>query len=140
MVGLPIAGYFVLEAQNMNPWITIIFLMYVNLMLLAGFIRWLEEEMDIILITNERIISIEQLSFFNRTVSETELSQVQDVKHVSRGMLSNLLNFGNLEVQTAGEKIVFNMKDVANGEKCASEILNLCRDYKKGQNFDKVAP
>ncbi len=139
MIGLPIAGYFVFEAHTMNPWVTIIFLMYINLMLLVGFIRWLEEDMDIILVTNERIINIEQLSFFNRTVSETELSQVQDVKHVSRGVLSNLLNFGNLEVQTAGEKIVFDMKDVKNGEQCASQILDLCREYKREQNFNNAA-
>lgn len=143
MVGLPAVGYFFLEAQgtqtfdlteNAHRWITIIFLLYIDLMLLVGFIRWLEEDMDIILVTNERIISIEQLSFFNRTVSETELSQVQDVKHVARGMLSNLLNFGNLEVQTAAEKILFVMKDVGQGEHYASQILTLCREYKRGMN------
>ena len=104
-------------------------------MLLMGFIRWLEEDMDIILVTNERIISIEQLSFFNRTVSETELSQVQDVKHIAKGLLSNMLNFGDLAVQTAGEKNVFDMKDVSEGEKNASQILTLCREYKRGMSL-----
>lgn len=139
MVGLPAVGYFFLEmqrdgsidlTQDTHRWITIIFLMYLNLMLLVGFIRWLEEDMDIILVTNERIISIEQLSFLSRTVSETELSQVQDVKHVAHGLLSNLLNFGDLVVQTAGEKNVFEIRDVAGGENYASQILHLCREYK----------
>lgn len=143
MVGLPAVGYSILEAngaatfdltKNANQWITLIFLMYTNLMLLVGFILWLEEDMDIILVTNERIISIEQLSFFNRTVSETELSQVQDVKHVAKGLLSNLLNFGNLEVQTAAERVLFLMKNVTNSEERASQILNLCREYKRDMN------
>ncbi len=43
------------------------------------YVYWIDNELDFYIITNERIIAIEQLSFLNRTVRECSLDQVQEV-------------------------------------------------------------
>jgi hypothetical protein len=49
----------------------------VSLMMI--YIEWLNYEFDLLIITNHRIISIEEISFLNRTVSETNLNQIVEV-------------------------------------------------------------
>lgn len=137
--GIPFGGYLMLQfgsdflelTANAKRWATLIFLMYVELIMLITFIRWLEDELDIIIVTNERVISIDQVSFLHRTISETELSQIQDVKHVAKGLLANVLGFGSLEVQTAAQKIVFEIKDVEKPYEMARCIMDLCHAYKE---------
>lgn len=43
------------------------------------YINWVNYELDIFVITNNRIICVEQHSFLNRTVGETTLDKVQEV-------------------------------------------------------------
>ena len=43
------------------------------------FILWLDFYLDVWIVTNERIINIEQRGFFNRDISELKLTKVQDV-------------------------------------------------------------
>lgn len=153
-IGIPFSLYAWLEfgldflelTANAKRWLTLVFLLYMELILLITFIRWLEDEMDIIIVTNERIISIDQVSFLHRTISETELSQIQDVKHVAKGLLANVLGFGSLEVQTAAQKIMFIIEDVEKPYEMARCIMDLCHLYKSefadkhhGQN-DGQAP
>lgn len=54
----------------------IVFWMIFSLFL---YITWLNHELDLFVITNNRIIGVEQISFLNRTVSEANLGQVQEV-------------------------------------------------------------
>ena len=136
VAGIPFVSYFFLVEEvplspNQQHWLTLLFFLYLILILSITFIRWLEEEMDMIIVTNERIISIDQVTFMHRTISETELSQVQDVKHVAKGLLANLFGFGSLEIQTAAHKVVFVIKAVYNPFEMARGILDLCNTYKK---------
>ena len=133
--GLPLLGYLFLEfaidmGANARRITTLFFLIYLEIVTLMVYIRWLEEEMDIMIVTNERVISIDQVSFLHRTISETELSQVQDVKHEAKGLLANLLGFGSLEVQTAAEKITFRIQDVPKPYEMGRCIVDLCNQYK----------
>jgi hypothetical protein len=129
--GLQFRFDFLELTANAKRWITLIYFLYMDLALLLTLIRWIEEELDIVIVTNERIISIDQVSFLHRTISETELSQVQDVKHVAKGIMANVLGFGSLEVQTAAQKIMFMIKNVEKPYEMARSIIDLCNTYKK---------
>lgn len=48
------------------------------------YVYWVDNELDFYIVTNERIIGIEQLSFLNRTVRECSLEQVQEVNGFTR--------------------------------------------------------
>lgn len=57
------------------------------------YVYWVDNELDFFIVTNERIIGIEQLSFLNRTVRECSLDQVQEINGEARGLMENLLNY-----------------------------------------------
>lgn len=77
---------------------------YFLLIYLILFIIWMDYYLDMWIVTNERIIDIEHSGIFKREVSEFSLKNVQDVTIEIPGMIPSLLKYGNVIVQTAGEK------------------------------------
>lgn len=71
---------------------------------------------SVFIITNQRIIYVDQNGFFKRKIVETELSKIQDVASSTAGFFKMLLKFGDLVIRTAGaskgEEIV--VKDIPN--------------------------
>lgn len=71
------------------------------------FFAFMKYYLDAFVLTNERVIRIEQISAFSRTVSELRLERIQDVTIEQHGVLATLLHFGDIRVQTAGESEEF---------------------------------
>lgn len=57
--------------------------------------------LDILIVTNQRVIDVEQLGLFARDVTSAPLQNIEDVKVEIVGILPSLLDFGNLHIQTA---------------------------------------
>ena len=72
------------------------------LTLMVGFAIWTHYYLDMWIITDRRIILIDQIGFFNRNVSIFRLERLQDIEFYVRGIIPTLLNFGTLRAQTAG--------------------------------------
>jgi len=54
------------------------------------------------LITNERIISYDQLSWFNKSMKEANLGDVLFMSHEIKGVMNNMLNIGSIVIRTSG--------------------------------------
>lgn len=98
--------------------------------LLFIFINWVNNELDLFIITDKRIRGIEQLSFLNRTISECGLDEIEEVNAQTRGLLANLLNFGIITMHTASEKSDFSMEFAPDPLNNAGIILNVIQDNK----------
>jgi len=70
--------------------------------------------LDTWVITDHRVIDSEQHGFFNRTVAELNLKQIEDISTRVEGFFNTLLNFGDLEIQTAGTEPKFVFKEIPN--------------------------
>lgn len=71
-------------------------------MTMMGFTVWTHYYLDLWVITDRRIIVIDQQAFFNRKVSSFRLERLQDIKITIKGIIPTLLNFGTIRAQTAG--------------------------------------
>lgn len=109
---------------------------YMLFMALIVFIKWLNEELDLIIVTNERIISHDQHDLFHRQISETSISQIQDVRGVEKGVLGSLLSYGYLEIQTAGKDNGFEVRNVANPYDNSRKIMDLREHYLDKEKFE----
>lgn len=89
-------------------------------------IAWVEYWLDMWIITTERIIDIEQRSLFSREVSEFLLARVQDVTVEVPNLVATILRYGNIVVQTAGEKS-FTIREIPHLEQAKEIILEQCR-------------
>lgn len=71
------------------------------LSLMAGFMTWTHYYLDLWIITDRRIILVDQIHFFNRNVSIFRLERLQDIEFYVSGIIPTLLNFGTIKAQTA---------------------------------------
>lgn len=75
---------------------------YYLFLLTFMFGSWINFYYDIIFITNERIINVQQEGLLDRKTSELNLKQVQNVSADLDGFLQSFFNYGMLVVETAG--------------------------------------
>jgi uncharacterized membrane protein YdbT with pleckstrin-like domain len=69
----------------------------------GSFIAFTNYYLDVFVVTNERIMHIEQLGLFRRRIAELRLERIQDVTIEQFGFLATMLHFGTIRVQTAAE-------------------------------------
>jgi hypothetical protein len=67
---------------------------------------------DFFVLTTQRVVHIERVWPFSENFEETFLDNVEDIYEVRPGLPANLLNYGNLVLQTAGETVQVDMSRV----------------------------
>ena len=107
-------------------------LSYLSTALQYALIKWLNDDLDFLVVTNERVIDITQINFLNRDVSECTLDQIQDVQGEINGFLGTMLEYGTIQVHTANDTAIFDIDTVAQPLRSASMILEF---VKKGKAY-----
>lgn len=87
--------------------------------------------LDLWVITNDRLMDVEQKTLFARTISEVDLYQIQDASSEVHGIFPSIFNYGNILLQTAGPVPKFVFRNVPNPNKLREAILNLAAEDKK---------
>lgn len=111
-----------LDSPELKPVINFFLALYLAGLLVYIFIRWLDYYLDVWIITDQRIIDIEQKGLFNRQISEIAMDRVQNVTIEIPGFIPTMLKFGNIKIQTAGEG-EFTISQVPNFERAKEFIL-----------------
>ncbi len=88
------------------------------------FSAWTNYYLDVWTITNKRLTAVDQKGFFFRTTGSFRLERVQDIIVSVNGIVPTLLNYGTLEIQTAGEEKNFKAFGLPNPSRIKSLILN----------------
>jgi len=104
------------------------FYLYVWLFFFAAFVDYY---LDVWIVTDRRILNIEQKGLFNRTISEQKLHRIQDVTSELKGILPTLFNYGEVHIQTAGEQARFVFKEVNDPRQIAKKIMMMAEQSKK---------
>lgn len=103
------------------------------------FVMWIDFYYDVWIVTDQRIISIEQLGLFRREISELEHGKIQDVTTEIHGVIPTLLKFGQVYIQTAGERARFTFKQVENPMLIRKVIMALQKSALKNQKREEGA-
>jgi len=94
----------------------------VNWMILAYVFT--DHYLDLWVVTDRRIISIDQKSLFVRSIGSFRLERLQDLNIEIPGFLATMFNFGNIEAQTAsGSEEEFAVRGLPNPRKIKALIL-----------------
>lgn len=92
---------------------------------------FLDYYLDSWIVTTKRILNIEQTGLFGRTVSELRLYRIQDVTATVNGALKTILNYGEVEIQTAGEREHFVFEEIPDPNKVSKTILELSEEDRR---------
>ncbi|OGE84363.1 MAG: hypothetical protein A2846_01920 [Candidatus Doudnabacteria bacterium RIFCSPHIGHO2_01_FULL_49_9] len=94
--------------------------------LIAGlFTIWIVYYLNYQIITNNRIVDVDQKGLLFHATTEIHLAQIEDVTAEIKGLFGNLFNYGTVFVQTAGAKTMFEFDNVPDPKYIAKLILDL---------------
>jgi hypothetical protein len=95
------------------------------------FTEFVSYYLDLWIITNDRLIGIEQEALFARTVAELDLYKIQDITSEVKGIFPTIFNFGNVFIQTAAEEGRFHLKNVPDPHNLRRKIMDLAEEDRK---------
>jgi len=87
--------------------------------------------LDIWVVTNDRLIAVQQQGLFARTISEMDLWLVQDVTSEVKGISATLFGYGTLSLETAGKEERFHFANAADPPHVRQKILALAEADRK---------
>jgi uncharacterized membrane protein YdbT with pleckstrin-like domain len=106
--------------------ISIYWIMFLTFILLD----WINDELDIIIITDSRVIGIEQISALSRSVTECSLDRVQEVKAHTAGIFETIFKFGDVHIHTASETSNMIVNFAPDPIENSRRINNIIQEYR----------
>ena len=95
--------------------------------LLYEYLNWYH---DRFIITDKRVVNIDQKSLFKRRVSEIELERIQDISHEINGVMATSFNYGTVLISSAGgDKI--ELRDIPEPAEVQDIIYKLVKEATK---------
>jgi len=119
------------SSELLGPIVVLFTSIYYLYIWLFAFHSFVDYYLDVWIVTNERIINIEQKGLFARVVSEQRLFRIQDITSELKGFFSTLLDYGTVYIQTAGEQQRFIFKQVPAPYRVARKIGKIVEKNKK---------
>lgn len=86
-------------------------------------ILFIDYYLDLWVITNTRILDIEQKGLFNREVTECYISKIEDMTVEIKGVLPTFMNYGDLYLKTASEKGELVFRQISNPNAVKNIVL-----------------
>lgn len=80
------------------------------------------------ILTNQRIIIMEQANLFSRRLNETELDKIQNMVAEIKGPIKTILSFGDIKITTAGVDPIIFIKNVDDPYGVQQEIIKYSKN------------
>ncbi|MEA3463916.1 MAG: PH domain-containing protein [Patescibacteria group bacterium] len=119
-----------LQGQISCPIVILLGSAYYLFIWLFFFFSFIDYYLDVWLITDERIIDVQQRGFFSRIIAEQRLYRIQDVVSEAHGFFPTILKYGEVHIQTAGAKQRFLFHQIPNPDKVRNIIIRLAEKSK----------
>ncbi|MBU1178694.1 PH domain-containing protein [Patescibacteria group bacterium] len=102
----------------------LIFLVWLAVGIGYGLNQWIEWYLDLFILTDKRIIRIDQKGLFNRKVIEYSYDSVQGVTYEISGMLAMAFGYGDVKVQSSESTKEIAIKKVPNPKE-VQDLINM---------------
>ncbi len=96
-------------------------------------IDWINDELDIFIITDSRVIGIEQISALSRNVTECSLDRVQEVNAHTAWVLQTIFWFWDVHIHTASETSNMIVNYAPDPIENCRRINNIIQEYRNSQ-------
>lgn len=91
-------------------------------------------ELNVFMITNRRIIDIDQRGIFSRRVSEVSFAKIQDIRYNRVGFFATLLNIGDVIVQSGGSEQHLEIAGVRHPEVVKEAIVKIQEQFSNSRS------
>ncbi|MCX6781365.1 MAG: hypothetical protein NT003_04630 [Candidatus Magasanikbacteria bacterium] len=139
---LPVALYYVTITTNptffddlyQRTFLILVLSMYELSIALFFYSSFLMYYLNMLIVTNDRLIEIKQNNLFSRLVSEMDLYKIQDSSSEINGIIPTIFDYGKLTIETAGELSNFTFTAVPRVNEVRRRLIQLAEDDRKYHN------
>lgn len=78
---------------------------------------------NVYIITDERIVDVDFISLVYRRITDAQIDKIQDITYKTGGLLRSIFDFGDIYIQTAGQKLEIEFESVPKPDKVV-RVLN----------------
>lgn len=128
-LALVILGARMLVQYNLSGVFTLFWVLYIMVIWLYIFYKMTMHTLDTWIVTNERIIDMQQIALFSRKVSELHLESIQDVSVNIHGFLESNLDYGDVEIQTGATAQRFLFAQVPHPIDVKDKVMALSSEF-----------
>jgi uncharacterized membrane protein YdbT with pleckstrin-like domain len=128
---LPSIAPVVLTNSTLLPIIILTSSVYYLGILAIFFTQFIDFYLDLWIITNDRIIDVEQFGIFARNISELDLFRIQDVTTDVHGLFSTFFKYGNVTVKTASDNQSIIFKNIRGPHHIQRDLIRLSHEDRK---------
>ena len=119
------SSYNFVPSAEVTSLLRFLYSVWILFMWMGLFILWTDWYFDVWIVTNKRIIDIEQKGLFRRDIASLSLDQIQDIRIEVRGIINTLLGIGDVYVQTAGEAREFTIRGARHPNKVRKILMEV---------------
>jgi uncharacterized membrane protein YdbT with pleckstrin-like domain len=116
----------------------VLYLIFLIILWIAFFVEYTDFMLDTWVLTNERLIDVEQLALFSRRISTLSLDRIQDITIQELGFIDSMLGIGTVFIQTAGSEKEFKILGMRNPSFVKDTIMEAYQ-VSKDRVFEKIA-
>lgn len=118
-------------AGNDTVALLFVYILWLMLIWLWLFFEWTDYYLDVWIITDQKVISVDQQRLFVREIATLQLDKIQDVTVEVKGIIPTMFHFGDILIQTAGENREFIMLQIAEPQKVRDNIVHVIEQYNR---------
>lgn len=89
------------------------------------YVHFIDYYLDVWIVTNDRLIDIEQRGLFHRSVTEVDLYRIQDVTTNTSGIFGTIFKYGDVTVTTASTNTSIIFKNIPHPDMIREELIRL---------------
>jgi hypothetical protein len=98
---------------------------YFMILLLGLFLIVILHYLNMHIVTDIRVVDVDQVGLFSHVVSELHIDKIEDVTSETNGVFGTLFNYGHVFIQTAGARERFEFDNVPNPAGIEKLVLDL---------------
>ncbi len=95
------------------------------------FVQFISYYLDVWIVTNDRIVDMEQHNIFSRSIAELDLFRIQDVTSEVHGVIPSVLHYGDVEIKTASQNLDIVFHSVRHPNTIREDLIRLSHEDRK---------
>ncbi len=108
--------------KSITPFLNALYSSWLVFLLFGFLIMATNYFLDIWVLTNKRLVDVDQRGLFKRDISEIRLEKIEDINIKIFGIIDTFLGIGTVEIESAGAVKEFSLKNIAHPEQARAEI------------------
>ena len=134
LIGMMIAAVLINSILPLSVLVDVILVAIGLLILGVSFYVFIDWHDDFYVVTNKRVVHVDQIPGIRQKLEEAPLSTIQEIQFARNSIIAHLLDFGDLRVETFGGSVA--MKDIPRPEEVKSLIF---REIEKVRSRSRAA-